>query len=227
MHVTTPTPTHRAHTAEVFTFCCLVLHRFAGSIRSVNRGTTLGMDAENTTKPSRAYAAGKKFSLGTQGPSPRMRSEYAGVDTSAAAATLSSGDAVASYMNGGGLKAASGAGSGAPGGGNVNDGGDRALRATASDNVHVIHGAGGRLVCVSDIRGQMQRLNEIALETRASAIVHTGDFGFYTQDSIERMGDRTLRHVVQYSPLLSSKLRQVLLESSDARDTHQIGRAHV
>ena len=87
-------------------------------------------------------------------------------------------------------------------------------------NIHVIHGAAGRIACVSDIRGNMKQLNEIANATRAAAIVHTGDFGFFMPDTIGRMGDRTLRHAVQYSPLMSNKLRSVLLDSRDSRETH-------
>lgn len=82
--------------------------------------------------------------------------------------------------------------------------------------VHVIHGTAGRIVCVADIRGHIQQLNQIAAEHKASAIIHTGDFGFYTRDSVSRMGERTLRHVVQYSPLLSNKLRSVLLDSAES-----------
>ena len=51
-------------------------------------------------------------------------------------------------------------------------------------NIHVIHGAAGRIACVSDIRGNMKQLNEIANATRAAAIVHTGDFGFFMPDTV-------------------------------------------
>lgn len=82
-------------------------------------------------------------------------------------------------------------------------------------SVKVIDGPEGRIVCVADIRGHIQRLNQVAAETRASAIVHTGDFGFYTQESITHMSDRVLRHVVHYSPLISPKLRAVLVDGTD------------
>ena len=85
-------------------------------------------------------------------------------------------------------------------------------------DVHVIDGPSGRIACVADIRGNIRQLNQVAAETKAAAIIHTGDFGFYTRDSLTRMNDRTLRHVVQYSPLLSAKLRSVLLDSSEPRD---------
>ncbi|WFD17904.1 hypothetical protein MCAP1_000115 [Malassezia caprae] len=92
--------------------------------------------------------------------------------------------------------------------------------------VHVIHGAAGRIVCVADIRGHIQQLNQIAAEHKAAAIIHTGDFGFYTRESLDRIGERTLRHVVQYSPLLSSKLRSVLLDSAEPHAPLANGSAH-
>ncbi|WFD21965.1 hypothetical protein MEQU1_000625 [Malassezia equina] len=92
--------------------------------------------------------------------------------------------------------------------------------------VHVIHGTTGRIVCVADIRGHIQQLNQIAAEHKAAAIIHTGDFGFYTRESLDRIGERTLRHVVQYSPLLSNKLRSVLLDSADAHAPLANGTAH-
>ena len=64
----------------------------------------------------------------------------------------------------------------------------------------------------------MHRLNQVAAETRAQAIIHTGDFGFYTRQSIQHMSDRSLRSIVQHSPLLSPKLRSVLLDSAEPRD---------
>ena len=81
--------------------------------------------------------------------------------------------------------------------------------------VQVINGPGGRIACVADIRGHIQRLNQVAAETRANAIIHTGDFGFYTRESIAHMSDRVLRHTVQYSPLISQKLRAVLVDGTD------------
>ena len=153
------------------------------------------MEAGSPHQSARMYDAGPKFPL---------HAEIHGVES----APLSVAGDVSPYVNGSESAASSG------------DARRKHVGETHPPNVHVIHGPGGRIVCVSDIRGHVQRLNEIAAETRASVILHTGDFGFYTQDSIERMGDRTLRHVVQHSPLLSTKLRSVLLDSSDARDTH-------
>jgi hypothetical protein len=55
----------------------------------------------------------------------------------------------------------------------------------------------------------------LAARSGAQAIVHTGDFGFYESESFERISDRTLRHLVQYSTLIPASLRTQLL-SADA-----------
>lgn len=33
-------------------------------------------------------------------------------------------------------------------------------------------------------------LNRLIREHNATAVIHTGDFGFLTEDSLERMGDK-------------------------------------
>ncbi|KAK9478255.1 hypothetical protein V1514DRAFT_331439 [Lipomyces japonicus] len=84
-----------------------------------------------------------------------------------------------------------------------------------------------RILCVADIRGQLTILNQLAKTHNASYIIHTGDFGFYDVDSVQKISERTLRHVAQYSPLLEnpslpkdiSSLRQYLL-------THPISQLH-
>jgi len=45
----------------------------------------------------------------------------------------------------------------------------------------------------------------------AVAIVHTGDFGFFESSSLERINDRTLRHLTMYSPLIPTAQRNHLL----------------
>ncbi|KAI3628134.1 hypothetical protein CBS14141_002135 [Malassezia furfur] len=88
-----------------------------------------------------------------------------------------------------------------------------AAAAGRAGNVHVVQGPHGRIAFVSDIRGNVRLLNQIAAECKAKAIVHTGDFGFFASDSLPRLSDRVLRHVVQYSPLLTPKLRSLLLDT--------------
>jgi len=37
----------------------------------------------------------------------------------------------------------------------------------------------GRILCIADIRGRLSGLNDLAREANATAIIHTGDFGFF------------------------------------------------
>nr|ODN87061.1 hypothetical protein L203_03835 [Cryptococcus depauperatus CBS 7841] len=75
----------------------------------------------------------------------------------------------------------------------------------------VFAGKTGRILCVADIRGDYHELNRLIREHDATAVIHTGDFGFMTTDSVERMGDKILRHLIQYSPLLPQAARTQLL----------------
>ena len=43
---------------------------------------------------------------------------------------------------------------------------------------------GGRILLLADIRGQLSAINRIAKESGADAVIHTGDFGFYTGESV-------------------------------------------
>ena len=61
--------------------------------------------------------------------------------------------------------------------------------------------------------GNLSSLNTLAREANAQAIIHTGDFGFYETDSFSRISDRTLRHLVQYSTLIHTALRNKLLSA--------------
>lgn len=88
---------------------------------------------------------------------------------------------------------------------------------TSSEPPLVIDGPGGRIACVADVRGNISLFNQIAAETRAQAIIHTGDFGFYDSASLERISDRTLRHLVQYSTLIDPALRARLLAADPPR----------
>ncbi|KAG6836868.1 hypothetical protein H0H93_002111 [Arthromyces matolae] len=74
----------------------------------------------------------------------------------------------------------------------------------------------GRVLCIADIRGRLSALNDFARDNNATAIIHTGDFGFFEANSLESNGinDRTLRHLTQYSPLIPSAQRQHLLDSA-------------
>ncbi|KIW04416.1 uncharacterized protein PV09_04690 [Verruconis gallopava] len=70
-----------------------------------------------------------------------------------------------------------------------------------------------RVLCIADVRGNLRSLNELAREARASYIIHTGDFGFYDDRSLDRIAEKTLRHVAQYSPLLSESVKRQIAQS--------------
>jgi len=70
----------------------------------------------------------------------------------------------------------------------------------------IIQTGGVRVLCVADVRGlwdysgqvalnwlllgNLRSLNELAKQARADHIIHTGDFGFYDDTSLERIADK-------------------------------------
>ncbi|GAA5863388.1 hypothetical protein JCM3774_005275 [Rhodotorula dairenensis] len=80
-----------------------------------------------------------------------------------------------------------------------------------STRVDVINTHAGRILCVADVRGALSTLNSLAADHSAVAIIHTGDFGFYEPSSLSSISDRTLKHLVQYSPLIPPAFRSQLL----------------
>ncbi|MCJ1319878.1 hypothetical protein MMC15_005214 [Xylographa vitiligo] len=75
-------------------------------------------------------------------------------------------------------------------------------------NGRVIQSGGARILCVADVRGNLRSLNDLAKQANAQHIIHTGDFGFYDDSSLERIAEKTLKHVAQYSPLLSENVKR-------------------
>ncbi|KAL4729110.1 hypothetical protein ACLX1H_003518 [Fusarium chlamydosporum] len=67
-----------------------------------------------------------------------------------------------------------------------------------------------RVLCIADVRGNLRSLNELAKQARADHIIHTGDFGFYDDTSLERIAEKTLKHVAQYSPLISEPVKKAI-----------------
>ncbi|KAJ6155297.1 hypothetical protein N7470_005863 [Penicillium chermesinum] len=63
------------------------------------------------------------------------------------------------------------------------------------NNGRVIQNGPTRILCIADVRGNLKSLNELAKQARADHIIHTGDFGFYDDTSLERIADKTLKHV--------------------------------
>ncbi|KAJ3465208.1 hypothetical protein MRS44_005866 [Fusarium solani] len=67
-----------------------------------------------------------------------------------------------------------------------------------------------RVLCIADVRGNLRSLNDLARQARADHIIHTGDFGFYDDTSLERIAEKTLKHVAQYSPLISEPVKKAI-----------------
>ncbi|KAI4209818.1 MAG: hypothetical protein LQ351_007287 [Letrouitia transgressa] len=80
-------------------------------------------------------------------------------------------------------------------------------------NSRVIQNGGTRILCVADVRGNLKSLNDLAKQARADHILHTGDFGFYDESSLDRIADKTLKHVAQYSPLLPESTKRMISQS--------------
>ncbi|KAI9793793.1 MAG: hypothetical protein M1835_007027 [Candelina submexicana] len=77
-------------------------------------------------------------------------------------------------------------------------------------NGRVIQSGGARVLCIADVRGNLRSLNDLAKQARADHIIHTGDFGFYDESSLERVADKTLKHVAQYSPLIPEHVKRAI-----------------
>ncbi|KAH8703093.1 hypothetical protein BGW36DRAFT_354526 [Talaromyces proteolyticus] len=80
------------------------------------------------------------------------------------------------------------------------------------NNGRLIQNGPVRVLCVADVRGNLKSLNELAKQARADHIIHTGDFGFYDETSLERIADKTLKHVAQYSPLLPDHVKRTIAQ---------------
>ncbi|SZF05626.1 unnamed protein product [Blumeria hordei] len=82
------------------------------------------------------------------------------------------------------------------------------------NNGRIIQNGGVRILCVADVRGNLKSLNDLAKQARADHIIHTGDFGFYDGTSLERIAEKTLKHVAQYSPLISETVKKTIAASN-------------
>lgn len=77
----------------------------------------------------------------------------------------------------------------------------------------IINVDGKRILCTADIKGGISQLNQLARDANAHCIIHTGDFGFYERSSLERISDRTLKHLIQFSTLIPPNMRTRLVNS--------------
>lgn len=67
-----------------------------------------------------------------------------------------------------------------------------------------------RLLLISDTHGKLNIINELSAQTQADAVIHAGDFGFYDDESFERLSDRELRLHVTHSDLPRAKKDNLL-----------------
>ncbi|RDW74657.1 uncharacterized protein DSM5745_07319 [Aspergillus mulundensis] len=81
------------------------------------------------------------------------------------------------------------------------------------NNGRIIQNGPVRVLCIADVRGNLKSLNELARQARADYIIHTGDFGFYDDTSLDRIADKTLKHVAQYSPLLPEGVKRAIAQT--------------
>ncbi|WP_224367014.1 metallophosphoesterase family protein [Hyalangium versicolor] len=58
-----------------------------------------------------------------------------------------------------------------------------------------------RLLLISDTHGHLDIIERLAKESRADAVLHAGDFGFYDQESVDRIESRELFLRVVHSKL--------------------------
>ena len=72
-----------------------------------------------------------------------------------------------------------------------------------------------RFLLISDTHGKLGIINELVAETQADAVIHAGDFGFYDDDSYERLSERELRLNIIHSSL-SPEDRERILNLPDA-----------
>ncbi|KAI0405096.1 hypothetical protein F4802DRAFT_597509 [Xylaria palmicola] len=78
-----------------------------------------------------------------------------------------------------------------------------------------------RVLCIADVRGNLSSLNDLARQARADHIIHTGDFGFYDETSLDRIAEKTLKHVAQYSPLISEGVKKSISQSGPVKQRFQ------
>ncbi|KAF2966426.1 hypothetical protein GQX73_g7157 [Xylaria multiplex] len=78
-----------------------------------------------------------------------------------------------------------------------------------------------RVLCIADVRGNLGSLNDLARQARADHIIHTGDFGFYDETSLDRIAEKTLKHVAQYSPLISENVKKSISQPGPVKQRFQ------
>ena len=73
-----------------------------------------------------------------------------------------------------------------------------------------------RLLLLSDTHGHLGQIDPLARQARADAVVHAGDFGFYDDDSVDRLESRELFLRVVHSDLPPDAKKQAKQLQGDA-----------
>ncbi|KAJ9614414.1 hypothetical protein H2200_002550 [Cladophialophora chaetospira] len=95
-------------------------------------------------------------------------------------------------------------------------------QALLPNNGRIIQSGPIRVLCIADVRGNLKSLNDLARQAKADYILHTGDFGFYDNTSLERIAEKTLKHVAQYSPLLTENVKRQIASPQPQRPIKQM-----
>lgn len=74
-----------------------------------------------------------------------------------------------------------------------------------------------RILLISDTHGRLTRLGAIAAAAGCEAIVHAGDFGFYDDESVDRLTDREIALRIVHSELPSEQKKDCRSLTSEAR----------
>ncbi|KAJ5363486.1 uncharacterized protein N7496_009199 [Penicillium cataractarum] len=77
------------------------------------------------------------------------------------------------------------------------------------NNGRMIQSGPTRILCIADVRGNLKSLNDLAKQARADHIIHTGDFGFYDDTSLERIADNMLPNI---PPLLPENVKRTIAQ---------------
>lgn len=72
--------------------------------------------------------------------------------------------------------------------------------------VRLVNAESARILFVADIRGNLSYFNTLAEVHQPDIIIHTGNFGFLDHESVSRIHESYLRHIVEFSPLLPQHL---------------------
>lgn len=77
-----------------------------------------------------------------------------------------------------------------------------------------------RLLLISDTHGDLMEINSLAKSNRCDAVIHAGDFGFYDEQSPEKLSDREINIIIRYSTLSTSEKNRLLDLPPESRKSY-------